>query len=74
MFKYEIFPRLGEISFGGLLGGEILQENNIQYGWHKLQGKCPSSVVFDVYQGLMLSLYIRNSKATINFYMSSLLK
>ena len=28
----EIFPRLGEIYFGGLLGGKILREANIQNG------------------------------------------
>ena len=31
-FIYEIFPRLGEIYFGGLLGGKILREANIQNG------------------------------------------
>ena len=31
-FIYEIFPRLGEIYFGGLLGAKILREANIQNG------------------------------------------
>ena len=31
-FMYEMFPRLGEIYFGGLLGGKILREANIQNG------------------------------------------
>ena len=31
-FIYEIFPRLGEIYFGELLGGKILREANIQKG------------------------------------------
>ena len=29
---YKIFPRLGEIYFGELLGGKILRETNIQNG------------------------------------------
>ena len=29
-FIYEIFPSWGEIYFGGLLGGKILREVNIQ--------------------------------------------
>ena len=29
---HEKFPRLGKIYFVGLLGGKILQENNIQNG------------------------------------------
>ena len=31
-FIYEIFPRLGDIYFGGLVGGKILREANIQNG------------------------------------------
>ena len=31
-FIYEIFPRLGEIYLGKLLGGKILREANIQNG------------------------------------------
>ena len=31
-----IISRLGEIYFGGLLDRKILQETNIQNGWHKL--------------------------------------
>ena len=30
--SYEIFPRLGEIYFGELLGGKIFREANIQNG------------------------------------------
>ena len=33
---YETFPRLGEIYFDELLGGEIFREANIQNRWHKL--------------------------------------
>ena len=29
-FIYKIFPRLGDICFGGLLDGKILTEANIQ--------------------------------------------
>ena len=44
---YEIFPRLGEIYFGGLLRGKILEEANIQSGWHKLDEKWLSFVIFE---------------------------
>ena len=37
MIIYEIFPRLGEIYFGELLGGKILREANTQERLHKLE-------------------------------------
>ena len=44
---YEIFPSLGEICFGKLLGGKILREANIQNEWHKLEEKRLSFFVFE---------------------------
>ena len=44
---YEIFPRLGEIYFGELLGGKILRKASIQNGWHKLEEQWLSFVVFE---------------------------
>ena len=38
--------RLGEIYFGELLGRKILRKANIQNGWHKLEEKWLSFVVF----------------------------
>ena len=55
-FIYEIFPCLVGIYFGGLLGGKILREGNIQNGWHKLEEKWLSFIVIWTYQGLILML------------------
>ena len=44
---FKIFPRLYEIYFDGLLSGKILQKNNIQNEWHKLEEKWLNSVVFE---------------------------
>ena len=41
----QIFPRLGKIYFGCLLGGKILQETNIRNRWHKLDKKLLSCTV-----------------------------
>ena len=46
-FIYKMFPHLGEIYFGGLLGGKILREANIENGLHKLQEKWINFVVFE---------------------------
>ena len=37
MIIYEIFPRLGEIYFGELLGGKFFREANTQERLHKLE-------------------------------------
>ena len=37
---YEIFPRLVDIYFDRLLGGNILWETNIQNEWHILEKNC----------------------------------
>ena len=47
MFIYEIFPRLGEIYFGELLGRKIFREANIQNEWQKLEEKLLSFAVLE---------------------------
>ena len=46
-FTYEMFPRLGEMYFGGLVGGKILREVNIKNEFHWLQEKLHSFGVFE---------------------------
>ena len=41
------FLGLVRFNFGGILGWKILQETNIQNGWHKLDEKLLSSVFHD---------------------------
>ena len=41
------FLALVTFDFGGMLGWKILEETNIQYGWHKLDEKLISSVFYD---------------------------
>ena len=55
--KKILFPCLGEIYFDGLLGEKILREANIQKGWHKLEEKWLSFVVFE-HIGAWFSFYV----------------
>ena len=74
----EIFPRLGEIYFGGLLGGKILREANIQNGLLKLEEKWFSFVVFEhIRANFMFSLMVvrqlLDTQSQQKTFMSSLL-
>ena len=74
----EIFPRLGEIYFGELLGGKILREANIQNGLLKLEEKWFSFVVFEHIRArfmfsLMVVRQLLDTQSQQKTFMSSLL-